>query len=75
MAFSENILTEGWDFGKKYGSSISTPFTQKTDYYWKKLPNENNKTVMLIWCLEPRKSFILKFSISQSFFLQKQFLN
>ena len=36
---------------------------------------DNNTTVMLMWCIKQLKDFILKFSISLSFFLQKAFLN
>ena len=56
-------------------STVITPFIQKTDYSWKKLSQDNKKTVMLIGCLKQLKDFIFKFSISGSFFLQKAFLN
>ena len=46
-----------------------------TNYWWKKLPQENIITIMLIWCLKQFKGFILKFSISGSFFSEKEFLN
>ena len=39
---------------------MNIPFTQKTSYYWKKLPQNNSTTViMLIWYLKV-KNFVLK---------------
>ena len=64
------FLTECWGSARKYCSTVNTPFTQKTDYYWKKLPQDNNTTLLLMWCLKQLKDFILKFSISGTFFLQ-----
>ena len=73
------LLTECRNFARKYCSIINTPFTQKTDYQWKKLPQNNNTTVkkMLVKKYRVLKKivFILKFSIRENFFSQKAFLN
>ena len=53
-------------FDRKCCSAINTPFTQRTDYYWKKLPQD--KKTAVDWCLKQLKDFILKVSIGRSFF-------
>ena len=42
---------------------------------WKKIPQGNSTTVMLVWCLKQVKDFTFKFSKSGNFFSEKQFLN
>ena len=48
-------------------SFINIPFTKKTDYYWKKLPQNSSTVIFLIWCLK-EFNFIPNFSINISFF-------
>ena len=65
LDFNGNILLiECEDFGRKCCITIKTPFTQRTDFYRKKLPQDNRTTAMLNWCLKQLKDFILKFSKS-----------
>ena len=52
-------------------STINTPFTQRTDYQWKKLPQGNNTTVD--WCSKQLNDFILKFSKVEISFHKKYF--
>ena len=46
---------------------LNTPFTQNFDYYFKNLPQDSNRTVMLIWCLKQVKDFTPKFPINGVF--------
>ena len=63
-----------WYFARKYCNIFNIPLTQKTDYWWKKLPHDNVTTIMLIWCLKQVKEFIIKCSVSGSLFSEKWFL-
>ena len=71
------LLTECWGFAKKtlFGSIFNSLLTQKTDYWWQKLPQEKAIIIMFIWCLKQFKDFNHTFSISRSFFSEKQFSN
>ena len=40
---------------------LNTPFTRNTDWNWKKLPQNSNTAVMLIWCLKQVKDLSLNF--------------
>ena len=61
-------------FCKEIVSIFNTPFTQIAYYYYKKFAWDIITAVMLICCLKVR-DFILKFSISGSFFSEKEFFN
>ena len=50
---------------------FSTPHSLEREI---KLPQVNITAVMLIWCLKQVIEFILEFSISGSFFSEKEFL-
>ena len=62
--FQWKYTSECLNFARKCCTTIKTPFTQLTDFYWKKLPQINNATAMLIWCLKLLKDYVLKLSKS-----------